>query len=186
MGAYRGAGAFTGGGGSSGGSFTGGTLTSALLFSADNSHDIGAAGATRPRSVYIGTSLNVADDTDASTILGRVRLDARGTDIAYFSHYDNTATADYALFQNAAGATGLNSKNGQTTTIRCNSTVRFSVNATGVSFFAATPVAQSTGWAVTNVVSDKTFDANATTVDELADVVGTLITYLISRGDLAA
>ena len=47
-------------------------------------------------------------------------------------------------------------------------------------------VAQSTGWAVTNVTPDKTFDANSTTVDELADVLGTLITFLISRGDIGA
>lgn len=39
------------------GTFTGGTLTSALLFSADNSHDIGALGATRPRSIYVGTDV---------------------------------------------------------------------------------------------------------------------------------
>lgn len=34
----------------------GGTLTGDLLFSLDNAHDIGALGATRPRSLYIGTS----------------------------------------------------------------------------------------------------------------------------------
>ncbi|WP_315833887.1 hypothetical protein [Bradyrhizobium prioriisuperbiae] len=36
---------------------TGGTLTGALLFSADNTLDIGAGGATRPRTGYFGTSL---------------------------------------------------------------------------------------------------------------------------------
>jgi hypothetical protein len=40
-----------------GGTFAGGTLTSPLLFSADNTHDIGASGATRPRSLYIGTDI---------------------------------------------------------------------------------------------------------------------------------
>src|ERR1035437_5009026 len=35
----------------------GGTLTGDLLFSTDNSHDIGAVGATRPRTVYVGTSV---------------------------------------------------------------------------------------------------------------------------------
>ena len=56
----------------------------------------------------------------------------------------------------------------------------------GLGFNGAAPVAQSTGWNVTNVTTDKTFDANATTLDELADVVGTLIDYLKSRGDLGA
>lgn len=36
---------------------TGGTMTGALLFSTDNTLDIGAAGATRPRRVYIGTEV---------------------------------------------------------------------------------------------------------------------------------
>jgi hypothetical protein len=35
----------------------GGTLTGALLFSADNTYAIGAAGATRPSTVYAGTSV---------------------------------------------------------------------------------------------------------------------------------
>jgi hypothetical protein len=55
-----------------------------------------------------------------------------------------------------------------------------------IAFNGATPQAQSTGWAVSNVTTDKVFDANATTLDEIADVLGTLITYLIARGDIAA
>lgn len=50
----------------------------------------------------------------------------------------------------------------------------------------AVPVVRSTGWAVTNVTSDKVFDANATTLDEISDVLGTLIDYLKLRGDLGA
>lgn len=38
----------------------------------------------------------------------------------------------------------------------------------------------------TNVTPDRTFDANATTLDELADVVGTLIADLRSRGIIAS
>jgi hypothetical protein len=40
----------------------------------------------------------------------------------------------------------------------------------------------SAGWSATNVTPDKTFDANATTLDELADVVGTLIQALLDAG----
>jgi hypothetical protein len=36
---------------------TGGTLTGSLLFSADNTHDIGASGATRPRDLFLGRNL---------------------------------------------------------------------------------------------------------------------------------
>lgn len=38
---------------------SGGTLTGHLLFSADNTYDIGASGATRPRTLYVGTSVIV-------------------------------------------------------------------------------------------------------------------------------
>lgn len=36
---------------------TGGTLTGNLLFSADNTYDIGASGATRPRSIYTASDV---------------------------------------------------------------------------------------------------------------------------------
>jgi hypothetical protein len=42
---------------------TGGTLTGNLLFGADNTRDIGTSGATRPRNVYVGTSVVVGGGT---------------------------------------------------------------------------------------------------------------------------
>ena len=47
----------------------GGTLSGNLLFSADNTKDIGASGATRPRTMYLGTSL-VAPSVVAPASLG--------------------------------------------------------------------------------------------------------------------
>lgn len=55
-----------------------------------------------------------------------------------------------------------------------------------IGFWNATPVAQSTGWAPTNVTTDKAFDADATTLDEVADVLGTLINQLKTYGILGA
>lgn len=42
------------------------------------------------------------------------------------------------------------------------------------------------GWAgnQSNVTTDRTFDANSTTTDELADVLGTLIADLLAKGVL--
>lgn len=62
------------------------------------------------------------------------------------------------------------------------------LNHDGTTFglFGAAPATQSTGWSVSNVTTDKTFDANATTVNELADVVGTLIDTLKTYGVLGA
>ena len=53
-------------------------------------------------------------------------------------------------------------------------------------FYNTVPQAQSTGWNVTNVTPDKGYDANATTVAELADVLGTLINDLKTYGLIGA
>lgn len=55
-----------------------------------------------------------------------------------------------------------------------------------IGFYGADPVARSTGWNVTNVTTDKAYNANSTTIDELADVLGTLINQLKTIGLLAA
>ena len=59
-------------------------------------------------------------------------------------------------------------------------------DGSNIGFNGIAPVARSTGWAVSNLTTDRVFDADATTLAEIADVLGTLITYLISRGDLGA
>ena len=55
-----------------------------------------------------------------------------------------------------------------------------------IGFWNSAPVIQNTGWAMTNVISDKVLDANVTTLDELADVVGTLVDSLKTYGILGA
>jgi hypothetical protein len=49
-------------------------------------------------------------------------------------------------------------------------------------FFGATPVGQSSAYTPTNVTTDRAFDANSTTLDEIADVLGTLIADLQATG----
>jgi hypothetical protein len=66
--------------------------------------------------------------------------------------------------------------------LKHNGTTRISINTTGLGFFAATPVAQPAAYTPTNVTPDRSYDANATTVDELADVLGTLIADLQAYG----
>lgn len=56
-----------------------------------------------------------------------------------------------------------------------------------IGFWNATPVVQNTGWgSITNVTPDKAYDANATTLDEIADVLGTLIAQLVTYGILGS
>jgi hypothetical protein len=60
-------------------------------------------------SITITRPILGAADTDTSYVFGRARFDSRGTDIAYFSHYDQSSTTQYGLRQNASGATIVNS-----------------------------------------------------------------------------
>lgn len=53
-----------------------------------------------------------------------------------------------------------------------------------IGFWNATPVVQDTGWTISNKSSDKVLDCDATSLNELADVVGTLIDQLKSYGIL--
>jgi hypothetical protein len=49
-------------------------------------------------------------------------------------------------------------------------------------FFGATPTTQSAGWSVANYLVSKSFDANTVTLEQLADVVGTILTELKNKG----
>lgn len=53
-------------------------------------------------------------------------------------------------------------------------------------FKGGTVAVAQTGYTVSNVTTDRTYNANSTNVDELADVLGTLITDLIAKGIIAA
>jgi hypothetical protein len=55
-------------------------------------------------------------------------------------------------------------------------------DGTTVGFFGVTPAARPTTYAASNVTVDRTYDANATTLDEVADVLGTLIADLRTMG----
>lgn len=66
--------------------------------------------------------------------------------------------------------------------------LRIEGNSAGVrvSLFGQTAVARSTGWAVTNPSTRKTFDTTTVTLPQLAEVVGTLVDYLKTLGPLGA
>ena len=47
-------------------------------------------------------------------------------------------------------------------------------------------ITADSGWVVTNHTSDKVYDADSTSLNELSDVVGSMITALISLGLFSA
>jgi len=62
----------------------------------------------------------------------------------------------------------------------------FNHDGSTVGFYGIAPVARSVGWTITNDLADRTFDANATTINELADLLATLITDLAATGIIGA
>ncbi len=55
-------------------------------------------------------------------------------------------------------------------------------NGSNVGFYGTAPVAQSAAYSPTNVVTDRAYDADSTTLAEVADVLGTLIADLQATG----
>ena len=55
-------------------------------------------------------------------------------------------------------------------------------DGTEIGFFGVTPAARATTYSVTNLSTDRAYDANSTTTGELADVLGTLIADLRTYG----
>lgn len=55
-------------------------------------------------------------------------------------------------------------------------------DGTTVGFFGTTPTTKPSAYTPTNVTADRSFDANSTTLDEVADVLGTLIADLQRLG----
>lgn len=86
----------------------GGTLTAALLFSTDNTIDIGAVGATRPRNIYIGNNLIVGDAGtnigDAAVIAGTIsaRNGTTAQSIYVYNTYTNAGNYERGVFGWAA------------------------------------------------------------------------------------
>lgn len=114
------------------------SLTSAGLFTASA---ITANGIVSSQGLQntVGDFTSRADE-DAQTILGRIRcgfFTGLG-DNASFAHYDFGTSTSYALRQDAAGATSLNSASGQNATIRVNNSIVLTVGASASSFASGT------------------------------------------------
>jgi hypothetical protein len=58
-------------------------------------------------------------------------------------------------------------------------------DGTTVGLYGVTPVVRSAAYTPTNVTTDRSYDANATSMDELADVLGTLVADLQATGIIA-
>lgn len=73
----------------------------------------GALGTWTTAALTVSTPLSVLADTDAETILGRVKLGSVAANFAYFSHFDRFNSTQYALRQDTNGQTVVNAASGQ-------------------------------------------------------------------------
>lgn len=150
-----------------------------------------------------GALLTSADDAVIGATgvrLGYLKYAEHAADGVFLGHVDqNSSTTVYQIncrndgwlyLKGPGGSRGIVLIGGDSSgLIQMNvdaTTIRMRMNTTGIGFFSATPVAQSTGWAaITNPVVRKTFDTTTVTLPQLAEFVGTLSEYVKSLGLIA-
>lgn len=92
-------------------------------------------------------------------------------------------TSDFRLVIGTAASTGVGVLSGR---LYCSGEIEIdgalNHDGTTVGFFGVTPATRPTTYTVTNLTTDRAYDANATSTAELADVLGTLIADLRTMG----
>jgi hypothetical protein len=84
-----------------------------------------------------------------------------------------SAESGIQLYGCVAGASG---------TVDRTQTKMLQILGNKIGLFGVTPVVRPSAYTITNGTTDRTYDANATTIDELADVIYTIIADLQSLG----
>lgn len=173
--------------GSGSASITGGIFRRYGVFIPAFANIAGAPTSDLQMGIYSGESINVNNNTkiifdsttsaEGDTSMRYVsasslfRLVVDGTDVFDHTTTSNTSLVDLTMAdaKNIVLNTTTGTKIGTATTQK-------------LGFFNKTPVVQPAAYTPTNVTTDRSYDANATTIDELADVLGTLIADLQSLG----
>lgn len=118
----------------------------------------------------------------------KLHVDGDMDKIVIIAQAHSTQTTNLVEYRNSSGTLQLAiAGNGRDFVIDTTTGSKIGTGTTQkIGFWNATPVVQSTGWSVTNEASDKSFDADSTSIDEIADVLGTLIETLKTYGILGA
>ncbi len=160
----------------------------------------------------VGTpSLSFANDTDTgfyTSAANRVNLAIAGADSVRWAAdemncYTASSTSAYLFYRSVntgsiqfLGGTGSGSAGLQIFAashasspargnLTSNGNIKFSWNDTGISFFAATPVARPSAYTITNASTDRGLNVSGDTTAQVAAVLGTLIADLQAYGILA-
>ena len=87
------------------------------------------------------------------------------------------------IISNPTGGAGVNAALWVTAGLaQFDGNVLLGASGSSLGFYGATPVVRSAAYTVTNHTVDRTYDANASSTSELADVLGTLLLDLINNG----
>jgi hypothetical protein len=109
--------------------FAGGASVALNIGNASGTNTI--SGATTFSQALIGsTSLTIASDTDATTILGRCRVHSNVSDRMLISHFDLSSSTNFVIEQLSTGASKFNAGSGQSASISVNRTDKVMVSAT--------------------------------------------------------
>ena len=76
-------------------------------------------------------AVTASSDSDSTHTFGKGRLGSPTTDVMHLSHFDQLSTTGYAVKQNAAGATILNSASGLAISLATANTVGLTLNGIG-------------------------------------------------------
>lgn len=181
--------------------------TSYIKPQADNAYDIGASFSSRIRDLFIGGRVlsgsapalsgalavgNAAVIVAARNAANTADITVLGTNASNQILLGGTNSGDVFL---APGSTNVLQASTTTLTVLDAKNFAFSTT-TGTKFgtavtqkmgwWNATPVAQVTGWSVTNGTTNKTLDVTGSTTAQLYQVVGTIIDTLKSYGIFGA
>lgn len=147
------------------------------------------SGGTMTGDLIINTSLNVLGHSQFNDVSILGNLDVSGA-ITSSSNVTGISTISAGLIVNDSQSGGaindfiVNTDNYRAIDVSTiNDSITIMNNELGkIGFFGSSPTVQSTGWDASGSPSDKTYVVSATTLNELAEVVGTLINELKLKG----
>lgn len=121
-------------------------------------------------------SVSSASDRMSLDINGRLNLPVAG------STGGLVIGGDTNLYRSAADTLRTADSLVVDTNLTVSGTASVAGSGGSLGFYGVTPVARATGYTVTNTTTDRTYNADSVTINELADVVGTLINDLKNVG----
>ena len=157
-------------------------------------------GGTGAKTVIIGgldstSATTIQSGTGATTITaggifdvnatGAVTIDATNTTASNFTSANTTAATNTTLTvlcDNTGATSGDATLVLNATSSNGASIINIGNSGGTIGLYGVTAVARSSAYTPTNVSTDRAYDANATSINELADVVGTLIADLQALG----